>query len=325
MHFPGYWNTRAIYSTLLIMVLILAGCSGSGQISNPTETEATGLDEFVEPTQPLASTPTIPPIKTLAPHYTPTPRLITPAPAEGTFPDQSMVSPDGLWTALPLFETLSDGYQVSLRVFNKDKSVVWTPVDYKGEGLGYLAPTPKRWSADSRYFYYAESTVSDGCSDFLPLEDSWKQLDILTGMVTPFELPAGRGHQFSPDETLLAYTTALPPLELVVRDVSTQTEKRVVLLPAETVDDVQGGRILWSPTGDELILAIQAGKVCEGQKPAYYLLVVHLEDMKLRTMYEGEDYLFPLTWDASRKILVKDWNSKSWWIDAVTGEITTAP
>lgn len=325
MYFPGTLRRSVIYFTLLIMALILAGCSGSDQIVNPIETRATAQDEFVEPSQTQVSTPTILPIKTLAPHYTPTPRLITPAPPEGTFTDQSMVSPDGLWTALPSFETLSDGYQVSLRVFNKNKSVVWTPVDYKGEGLGYLAPTPKRWSADSRYFYYAETTVSDGCSDFFPLEDSWKQLDILTGMVTPFELPAGRGHQFSPDETLLAYTAAVPPLELVVRDMAAQTEKRVVLLPAETAEDVQGGRILWSPTGDEVILAVQVGKVCEGQKPAYYLLVVHLEDMKVRTMNTGEDYLFPLAWDTSGKILVKDWNSKSWWIDAATGEITTAP
>lgn len=129
----------------------------------------------------------------------------------------------------------------------------------------------------------------------------------------------------SPDETLLAYSTLSAPLELVLMELSSQDEKRVELLSGEVALDAQGGRVLWSPAGDELMLAVQTGKVCEGQKPAYYLLLVKVEGMKVRSLYQGEDYLAPVKWDESGKILVTDWSRRSWWMDAASGEVTTAP
>lgn len=312
-----------IFAAILLAALTLPGCTGSAPQVEPSAAAPTAAD--VSPTAIPTLAQTALPMQTLVPRFTPTPRLITPAAAEGTVVDRSMVSPDGNWTALPAYENLPSGYHISLSVFDKERKTVWTPVDTLGEGLGYTAPVPIRWSADSRTFYYSESAVSDGCADFSPAVDVWQSLDVETGKVTPFPLPEGRGHQMSPDETLLAYSTLSAPLELVLMDLSTQDGKQVELLTGEDAKDAQGGRVLWSPAGDELMLAVQTGKVCEGQEPAYYLLLVKVEGMEVRSLYQGEDYLAPLKWDGSGKILVTDWSRRSWWMDAASGEVTTAP
>ncbi|MHB0987790.1 MAG: hypothetical protein ACYC3P_03880 [Bellilinea sp.] len=312
--------------SIIFGLAFLAGCTNAPQKTSLPPAEASPTTKVIAPsltpTQKITATPYI----TLVPQYTPTPRLITPAPAEGTFADQSVVSPDGNWTALPAFETLPDGYRVSLQVFNQDESIVWTPVDYKGDGLGYTYPSPKRWSADSRYFYYVELNVVDGCGEFFPTDQIWLQLDTQTGTVEPIDLPVGRGHMTSPDESFLAFTSATAPLELVLLDVQTQTEQKVTLLPDETENqNAQGGSIVWSPTGDGLILAVASGNICDSPLPSFSLISVKAADLKVKVLYVGKDYIQPLRWSADGKVLVKDWNSKSWWMDAETGETTSAP
>lgn len=315
------WTSRV---GTFILVFILTGCTGLG--SSPVGETKAAAATAVTPSPTMAISPTAASMRTLVVQYTPTPRLITPAPVEGTVIDNSMQSPDGVWTAEPVFENLTNGYHVSLRVFNSEKSIVWTPVDYEGEGLGYMAPTPKGWSTDSRYFYYAETTVTDGCADFSPLETIWQQLDVETGEVLPFHLPAGRGHQFSPDGSRLAYANPGAPLELVIQDTATQVEVKILLLPDGSITEkAQAGRIVWSPAGNALTLAVQAGDTCEGQTPIFYFLKVQLEELDTLSLYEGKDLVYPLEWHASGKILVKDWSLRSWWVDSVSGEVTAAP
>jgi len=312
--------------TYVVLTVLLVGCSNTPPVTNQPA--------LAEPTIPSASVATKPPLPTntstpqitMVAKYTPTPRLITPAPSEGTFLDQSVVSPDGQWTALPAFETISTGYRVSLTISNTDKSIVWTPVDYQGEGLGYSFPKPKRWSADSRYFYYLESTVVDGCGDFYPIETNWRRIDVQTGKVDAIDLPAGRGHMFSPDETTLAYFPENSPTDLVLLDVITQTQTRISLPITPDEGQVpQAGGTLWSPTGDRIVLAAANGKICEAKQLEFYLISLHISDLDVATLYQGKDSIRPLTWGANDKVRVMDWNSKSWWIDSTSGDLTTAP
>jgi hypothetical protein len=100
----------------------------------------------------------------------------------------------------------------------------------------------------------------------------------------------------------------------------------VTLLPdAPENQNAQGGRIVWSPAGDELILAVASGNFCDSRLPIFTLVSVKLADLKIKVLYEGTDYLRSLQWSADGKVLVMDWNSKSWWMDAVDGKITPAP
>lgn len=326
LHISVYLSRGYRWCSILIMSAVLAGCQSSEQPLIQSTSVVVPSAVIIESSPPPINSPTPEPIKTLVPQFTPTPPLITPAPAEGTFADQSVDSPDGQWTALPEIELLSDGYQISLQVFNKDKSVVWSPVDYKGEGLGYSFPTPKHWSSDSRYFYYVDQEVIDGCGEFFPVEQAWKRLDTATGEVDAIDLPLGRGQAFSPDDALLAYTTAESPLQLVIQELPAEEEQVIPLLQGvQSQVNAQGGKIVWSPEGDALILAAATGNICDDPLPTFYLFTLQIADMRLVSLYEGKDYIRPLEWDTSGKILVKDWNSKSWWIDAANGKITTAP
>ena len=308
---------------VILALAVLTGCTNLSQATSLPPVEASPTSAVVVPLSSLTQSMTNTPRITLVPKYTPTPRLITPAPAEGTFADQSIISPDGSWTALPAFETLSDGYRVSLRVFNKDESVVWTPMDYKGDGVGYIFPFPKRWSDDSRYFYYVELITGSG--EFFPIDQSWLQLDTQTGKVAVVGLPVGRGHMTSPDESILAYTTSTAPLGLVLVDVQTQTELKVPLfLNPQENQNAQAGSIVWSPSGDVLILAVANG-INDSPHPTFSLVSVQRTDLKMTILYQGKDYVRPMQWGADNKVLVKDWNSKSWWINAADGKITPAP
>lgn len=319
-----------IKAALTLLAWMLAGiAAGCGPVE-PTASQASLQPAPATSTlPPLASLPTAPtevPVRTILPHYTPTPRLITPAPSEGTFTDQSVLSPDGIWTAEPSFETIVSGYRIKLQVFNKDKSKVWTPVDYEGEGLGYSMPTPKHWSADSRYFYYVEKAVADGCGDFFPVEKAWQRLEVETGEVDSVELPSGRGHSFSPDDAWLVYISDEMPLELVVVETLSGVETTLALLPEELDhSNAQGGQVIWSPQSDAIVFAVATGLICGEIQPVFSMFRADLEPLKVVSLYEGSDYLYPLQWDPSGKILVRDWNLKSWWIDAANGYLTTSP
>ncbi|MRS03779.1 hypothetical protein EG832_11250, partial [bacterium] len=264
---------------LFLFIIFLASCSNTQSTPDQVNILPSITAPSSEHTATLPSDETATPLITLVAKYTPTPRLITPAPSEGTFLDQSVISPDGQWTALPAFETLASGYRVSLTITNRDKSVVWTPVDYKGDGLGYSFPNPKRWSADSRYFYYLESTVADGCGDFYPVDKNWQRIDVQTGVVDRIDLPPGRGHMSSPDESLLAYTTDSKDVDLVILTTTDQSEIKIPLPIIAAKDQVpQAGGIRWSPDGKQLILAAATGDICGPSAIEFYLFTVQVSD-----------------------------------------------
>lgn len=313
---------------VLILAFILVGCSNqSAKPGIPTVVlEATLTPTAALPSATIAPTVLSTPLITMVAVYSPTPALITPAPAEGTFTDGSVKSPDGKWTALPAFETLTNGYHVSLEVFNKDKSVVWKPVDYTGDGLGHTSPVPEHWSADGLYFYYSELIVPDGCADVYPIEKEWKRLDLKTGVVDTFPLPEGRSHALSQDDQFLAYTTATKPVELILVTQSDKSEKRIALpIKAEADQEPESGGIIWSQDGKSLVLVGMTGSLCQPPMPEFSLLTVNPADMTVNSIYQGKDFISPLEWSSDGKIRVSDWNRRSWWIFAFNGAITSAP
>lgn len=82
-----------IFAAILLAALTLPGCTGSAPQVEPSAAAPTAAD--VSPTAIPTLAQTALPMQTLVPRFTPTPRLITPAAAEGTVVDRSMVSPDG--------------------------------------------------------------------------------------------------------------------------------------------------------------------------------------------------------------------------------------
>ncbi len=68
---------------------------------------------------------------------------------------------------------------------------------------------------------------------------------------------------FSPDESLLAYTTDSAKVELVILNTADQSEITVPLPIIAAEGQVpQAGGIRWSPDGKQLILAAASGEIC---------------------------------------------------------------
>lgn len=305
-------------SLCIAFLMALTSCSGTGGLPSPTTA--------VSATSSLTSQPL--PTATLAP--TVTRSLVTPPPPEATLISQLMTSPDGQWDAEASFEYLEGGasFRVRLAVRKTDGASEWVPVDYTLEGIGYTYPTLRHWSPDSRYFHYFNMPVGDGCGDFYPEENEWAILDVADGTLSTLPLPVGRGHTISPDGRIMIYTSLTAPYRLHFRDISTSTEQVLPLPPPEDETlEVQAGGTVWSPDGASFALSVAYGDSCEGKPLSFSVLRVDDPSHPvLRPLVEHSDKLLRLIrWETNDRILVKDWNNYSWWIDAQTGQAVPAP
>lgn len=282
-------------------------------------------------------------LSTAAPSLTPDPTLrqtlppslqtldlITPPSPEITFVRQVLPSPDGQWLAQASFEFLDSGaaFRVRLAVRKSDGSVEWTPVDYTQRGLGYNYPALRSWSPDSRFFYYFNMPIPDGCGDFYPIESEWSVLDVTTGALSALSVPVGRGHTISPDARTMVYASASPPYNLHFHSTVDFSEQLIPLpLGATEGEAIQAGGAVWSPDGSSFVLSVAYGDPC-GEEPLSFS-IVRVDDVSgpvLYTLIDGSRKLLRvLLWDPSNRILVRDWNDYSWWIDSLTGQTVPAP
>jgi hypothetical protein len=226
------------------------------------------------------------------------------------------------------FEFLDEGYRVRLSIRSTEGDREWNPVDYTGDGLGYVYPALRHWSADSRYFHYLNKPVPDGCGDFYPIEAEWTVIDVEDGSLSSLSLPEGRGHTASPDGLTLVYQGLDPPFALRFRNTVDNSEVVLPLPPSPAEEQVvQAGGAVWSPDGSSLAISLAYGDAC-GDGPLSFA-VVRLDDPskpRLSTLIAQSPKLLHLQqWDPSGRILVTDWDSSSWWIDSTTGEIVSAP
>ncbi|HSF83482.1 MAG TPA: hypothetical protein VLA49_19745 [Anaerolineales bacterium] len=269
------------------------------------------------------STPTRPLTATLT--------LVTPPPPETSLISQSLTSPDGQWIAEASFEFLEGdaGFRVRLVVRRIDQSVEWVPVDYTQEGLGYIYPAIRYWSPDSRHFYYFNMPTPDGCGDFYPEEDQWVGLDVTDGLLSTLPLPPGRGHTISPDGGTMIYATSIPPFELRFREIQSGIEKSLPLPPSsEPKQEVQAGGWIWSPDGSSVALSVAYGDSC-GDWTKLSFSVVRVDDLTNPTLVplveRNAKLIRLLAWETPDRILVKDWNGYSWWMDSRNGQEAPAP
>lgn len=165
--------------------------------------------------------------------------------------------------ALAIFSTPLEGDQAgqtyaNLSIGKPNGRIYWTLFDgWLGGGLGYTTPQPLQWSADSRYFYYTDQPVVEGCKA-LPVNGSnLLQVDIETGQIHELLPQIAFYLALSPDESRLAYI-AQGSLNLVIRDLGTGKENTVDLNPGWEYD---AGDLFWSPDGKLLALTL-ANKPC---------------------------------------------------------------
>lgn len=300
-----------------IFLIALVSCRAAG--GTPTTTAASISPARVTQLYPPTTSPTA------------SPALVTPPPQEASIISQTLNSPDGQWIAEASFEFLEDGagFRVRLVVRSSDKSVEWIPVDYTQDGVGYIYPAIRYWSPDSRTFYYFNMPTPDGCGDFYPVEDKWVVLDVADGSLSSLPLPPGRGHTISPDGGTMIYATSVSPFELRFRDTLSGTERSLPLPPSSDPEqEVQAGGWVWSPDGSSNALSITYGDSCGDPTELSFsvLRIDNLTNPTLVPLIEGNSKLIRLVdWATPDRILVKDWNGYSWWMDSRDGQEAPAP
>jgi hypothetical protein len=220
-------------------------------------------------------------------------------------------------------------YRIQFKVYRIDGTQTWSIVDVRQQGLGYSYTRLHHWSHDSQYFYFSGFFVADGgCSDLYPALSVWQRLDVVSGEVSDYPLPDGRGHALSPDDTTLAYASVDTPVQIHLRDLASGIEQVLPLpLPEPVAGAAQAGRLTWSPDDAAVIAAAAShNTLCSDIRPTFSLWRVNVNPLEAVALVAPGDVLIrPLAWPVAERILVGDWNGLTWWMDSETGQPTTAP
>jgi hypothetical protein len=248
---------------------------------------------------------------------------------ETLLPWPPYISPDGKWRATSELthgippdengvEQFPNDYMVKMIVEGTDGSQMWTAVEeHRPWALGLTYPTPVRWSADGRFFYFANVPVPDGCSAFVNGGDLW-QLDLENGVVTEVAPYIGLVMALSPDETQLAVNASFGR-GFLIRDL-TSGEEQPVALP-EPADFWQMGGLQWSPDGRHLLL-IQVVDPCSNDAKTA-IVRVDLADLSAMTILESDERSFTLLdWVAEGEVRLLDKDGYIWYLEVFSGEMT---
>jgi hypothetical protein len=341
----------------LLVLLSLAACvpAAGTPVATPTlAPNATPIPTLVStPAVALPETPTVTPteastaVGTAMSAFAPTlnPALVTiEPPADPNSPLKfvtTLVSPDATWIAEYLLEEATQGtphptldptvqagnpaiYHQTFHVYRQDRAKTWTVEDTFFYGEGYSYPHLLDWSKDSRHLYFRHD-IAGTCST-LPGRGDLNRLDVTTGNVEPLDLPLGSQHRISPDERWMAYVGPEKSLDLEIQDLQTGT-LRTVAMPEPGPQDEHwaAGVIAWSPDSQSLAITIVHGDLCSGNPIGVWVARLDLAQMHWTLLIENSPKLiWEKRWPVADKIWLNGWQG-SYWIDALTGQIATAP
>lgn len=223
-------------------------------------------------------------------------------------------SPDEQWAAQLWTATRPDTGQVytQFKVFKSGGSVEWVVIDkWTEDGLGFPWPAVAHWSHDGRSMYVADYAFGDGCPVFHSIS-AVREIDLETGQVTDIIPYAGSALAFSSDETQLAYGT------FTVRDLITGLERYIPIEPT-SLSDV--GEIVWSPDGRAVMLTVLASELCANEL-RFSIVRVEADTLAQTTLVNADArQFFVVEWPASNRVVLRDKDGTTWWMDATTGEL----
>ncbi len=277
-------------------------------------------------------TPTLkPPLVTAVPtaSYGPTPFVAT------------LVSPDGVWVAEYRMGEINVGtpqpapgppiqpdgpaiYHQLFTIYRLDRTKTWTVEDSSFHGLGYTYPELLDWSQDSQHRYFRHNIA--GKCEFFENTSGLSQFDVVTGELEQLELEAGSEHMVSPHERQMAFVGPGTPLRLSIVDLQTHTRRQVdIPQPGAGTQGWTAGNIVWSPDSQALVITIASDDMCEIKPLMFWLARLDLDTLQWTLLIKDSPaYITDKRWPIPGKIWLNTWQG-SFWIDARTGEMTTAP
>jgi hypothetical protein len=312
---------------------VIAACTTT-QSDLPTDTVQPVATPWSLPTSTSTTEPSPVLSVTQSPSaiFAPATGIQTPTPIAIATPELverwSSTSPDGKWIALGMMEGPflagdEEKYHYQLKVVSADRAIERTMVDEIAHwGLGYITPRPFHWSKDGRYLYFTNEPVPDGCAVFVNGSDL-QRVDLNTGRVQEMLPPGAWWLSLSADEKQVAYIYWNgEALEIVLRDLATGAERRAKLEADR--DDSQAGNIVWSPNGKTFVLAV-ATHPCDPDNWVNSIVRVERATLAQKVLIHEDRRLFSIEeWPQAAKVLLRDKDGGSWWIDATTGQVTMA-
>lgn len=298
------------------VALVIHGCNASPQtpasstvtqISVSSPVISASLVASVQPTQTATTASTSTPQASASPTQSVTP---TPSP---TWPplvkiNNRSVSPDGRWTFTAEYELGNEVFRV--RVFEEGNGWVFTATpETTWEIWGIFSIY--RWSIDGRHVYF-QAIPFQQVGHWYGEAYSLLRMDLETGHVDVvfkvnkrqdgFVVPTSLS--LSPDEKEIAYRQTGA---LVIRNLATGEEQQIAVSGPYGV----GGSYLWSPDGNQIVLALAQCRADYGDcfKTAPYtsiaLIDVASEDV---TVLYGPDSrtLDPIGWTETGDVLIRD-------------------
>jgi hypothetical protein len=249
-----------------------------------------------------------------------------PDPATLELVDEMIVeSPDGRWQAIarhtePTMLNEMEQFYGSLQV--TDGQTTWEPVaEWRNYGLGYSFPAVYRWSPDSRYLYFTNLVLPDGCTLHASGEGLYR-LDVASGAVTEI-LPSSKTLNFSlsPDESTVAYTFHNGQQTVfVARDVNRGVESSVSI--SETDGSARATEIVWSADGKTAVVALVHDACLPDQSSS--IIRVGVPAMEATSLVDQDSRQFSIAgWSnsAGKVIRLADKDGNIWLLDAVTGKL----
>jgi Tol biopolymer transport system component len=208
-----------------------------------------------------------------------------------------------------------------LTVARSDGSQEWLVVeDWSERALGHTTPRPLRWSQDGRYLYFTNRPVPDGCAVFVNGSDL-QRVSLADGSVTEIVPAVGLWLSLSPNEDKLAYV-GYGDRGLVLRDVATGRERQTQIKAAEEPGDTHVGHIVWSPDRKSLMLTVAIDACGPPENRAHTIVRVDAETLSQTTIITQDDRLFTTdAWPQAARVLLKDRDGKSHWLNPKTGSL----
>lgn len=270
--------------------------------------------------KPITSTPTHSPSQSATPSDpTQTPDLLT----FERYASESL-SPDGRWaarsvSAYPINEQLGvfgDQAHIFLKVVELITAEEWILVDeWTGYGLGMAAPNVIRWTDDSRYLFFADTGVPDGCGP--AFVENLRRAELLTKEIVPMPVSS---NSVSPDgQKLLTFDEN----GLLLLDLTSRQDDYIPLEIQE--GEVWLGQIDWSPDRKFFLITLLIDQ-CSGPNPTSTILLVNQQDNTVRPIIEKDGRNFSvISWPEWNFALLEDLDGNIWWLEVDTGVLASNP
>ena len=303
-------------AVVLLSISVASSCTPKNSSQGP----------YIEFTATVKPTITTIPTLTNIPVSTITPDVKTVIFEEST-------SPNTEWTGIITMTTQGENKDLLFKVFNNStqQELIVEEVDIdeieNPPPGGFFYPYIFKWSQDNTYLYYSYlPNFNDGCFGYFePGGLSLKRLDLSNGEVVTIREGWATWMTFSPDEKRLAYIDTFGGNVSIIdiqdgkeQTFSLPTIKNELGMTTDTSD------MHWSPDGKSLIYAHYVGK-CDLLVPYSYIIQLYPDTNQQTILVDHDEHGYvPIEWNIQDKILLRNNESRTWWFNPITKEITPA-